>query len=90
MPVKGENKGAVTQEISSSPACLCLDDDDTKLTKNRGKISKPLTFFSSLAFRVFTSWTPRQKKKKKNNKPARIDTEDLEKFTEGNETNNIY
>ena len=48
VPVKGENKGAVTQEISSSPACLCLDDDDTKLTKNYGKISKPLTSFHCL------------------------------------------
>lgn len=43
VPVKGTNKGAVTQEICFSPACLCLDDDDTKLTKNHGKITKPLT-----------------------------------------------
>lgn len=43
VPVKGRNKGAVTQEICSSPACLCSDDDDTKLTKSQVKISKTLT-----------------------------------------------
>lgn len=87
MPVKGKNKGAVTQEIASSPACLCLDDDDTKLTKNRGKISKPLTFFHHL-LSEYLQTEPWDEKKKQ--QPAHVDTEDLEKFTKGNEMNNIY
>lgn len=88
MPVKGKNKGALTQEISSSPACLCLDDDDTKLPKNRGKISKPLTFFHHLLLEYLQ--TEPQDLKKQTNKQttntAHVDTEDLEKFTKSNET----
>lgn len=53
VPGKGENKGAVTQEIASSPECLCLDDDDTKLTKTMERSLSLRHFFITFFWNIY-------------------------------------